>query len=90
MGDAVDAAEADDEVGGFDGDDLAVVETFFEDLECVVVLGRAEDGDEEDVVGDIEVGVAGGAASEYFMVDAVWHGEIDDVEGMAVLIGHGL
>ena len=76
-------SEAPDEVYGVDSDDLASGETLGEEVEGVAVVGVVEGGDEDDGVGDVEVGVAGGEAL-VFEEDGFGHGEFADVEGLAV------
>ena len=66
-----------------DADDVAGGEAFGDDVEGVAVVAVVEGGDEDEVVGDVEVGVAGGEAltlEDY----GRGHGELDDVEGLAL------
>ena len=53
-----------------------------DDVEGVAVVGVVEGGDEDERVGDVEVGVAGGQALA-FEEDGRGHGEFDDLEGLA-------
>ena len=62
LGEAVEGAEAPDEVDGVDADDLAGGEAGGDDVEGEAVVGVVEGGDEDEAVGDVEVGVAGGEA----------------------------
>ncbi len=62
LGQAVEGAEAPDEVDGVDADDFAGGEAAGDGVEGVAVVGVVEGGDEDEVVGDVEVGVAGGEA----------------------------
>ena len=80
MGEAVEGAEAPDEVDGVDADDFAVGEAGGDDVEGVAVVGVVEGGDEDQAVGDVEVGVAGGEAL-VFEEDRRGHGEFDYFEG---------
>ena len=66
-----------------DADDVAGGEAFGDDVEGVAVVAVVEGGDEDEVVGDVEVGVAGREAlalEDY----GRGHGEFDDVEGLAL------
>ncbi len=60
LAEAVDRAHAPDERFGVDGDNAAVGEKLLQNLERAGVVRVAEDGDEDDAVGDQEVGVTGG------------------------------
>ena len=83
LGEAVEGAEAPDEVDGVDADDFAGGEAGGDDVERVAVVCVVEGGDEDERVGDVEVGVAGGEALA-FEEDGRGHGEFDDVEGLAL------
>ena len=74
LGEAVEGAEAPDEVDGVDADDFAVGEAGGDGVEGVAVVGVVEGGDEDEPVGDVEVGVAGGEALA-FEEDGCGHGE---------------
>jgi len=79
----VEGAEAPDEVYGVDAYDLAVGEAAGDDVEGVAVVAVVEGGDEDERVGDVEVGVAGGEAlalEDY----GRGHGEFDDLEGFVL------
>ena len=78
----MEGAQAPDEVDGVDADDFAVGEAAGDGVEGVAVVGVVEGGDEDERVGDVEVGVAGGEALA-FEGDGVGHGEFDDLEGFA-------
>ena len=78
----MEGAEAPDEVGGVDADDLAGGEAGGDDVEGAAVVGVVEGGDEDERVGDGEVGVAGGEAPA-LEVDGRGHGEGDDLEWLA-------
>ncbi len=65
-----------------DADDLAGGEAGGDDVEGVAVVGVVEGGDEDEAVGDVEVGVAGGKALA-FEDDWCGHGEFNDLEGVA-------
>ena len=83
LGHAVEGAEAPDEVGAVDAGDRAVGEAVGEGVEGDAVVGVVEGGDEDEAVGDVEVGVAGGQALA-FEDDGRGHGEGEDLEGLAV------
>ena len=81
LGEAVEGAQAPDEVDGVDADDFAIGEAAGYDVEGVAVVAVVEGGDEDERVGDVEVGVAGGET----LVgedDGRRHGEFDDFEGL--------
>src|ERR1700730_6283108 len=83
LGEAVEGAQAPDEVYGVDADDLAVGEAARDDVEGVAVVAVVEGGDEDERVGDVEVGVAGGEALA-FEDYRRGHGEFDYFEGFVV------
>ena len=70
-----------------DADDLAGGEAGGDDVEGDAVLWVVEGGDEDERVGDVEVGVAGGEALA-LEDDGRGHGEFDDLEGFA-FVGAG-
>ena len=78
----MEGAEAPDEVYGVDADDFAGGEAGGDDVEGAAVVGVVEGGDEDERVGDVEVGVAGGEALA-IEDDGRGHGEFDDLEGLA-------
>ena len=82
LGEAVEGAEAPDEVDGVDADDLAGGEAGGDGVEGDAVVGVVEGGDEDERVGDGEVGVAGGETPA-MEVDGRGHGEGDDLEWLA-------
>ena len=59
-----------------------------QDVERDAVVGIVEDRDQHDAVGDIEIAVAGGQAAA-FKDNGAGHGEFDDRERLAVLVGGG-
>ena len=59
-----------------------------DDVEGVAVVAVVEGGDQNEAVGDIEVGVAGGEALA-FEDYRVGHGEFDDVEGLVLEVAGG-
>ncbi len=61
--------------------DFAGGEAGGDDVEGVAVVGVVEGGDEDEAVGDVEVGVAGGEALA-FEDDRGGHWELDDLEGV--------
>ena len=83
MGEAVEGAQAPDEVYGVDAYDLAIREAGGDDVEGVAVVGVVEGGDHDEAVGDVEVGVAGREAL-VFEEDRRGHGEFDYFEGLVV------
>ena len=87
LGDAVQGAEAQDEVAGVDWDDGEGGEELFEDFESGYVGGIVEDGDEYADVCDGEVGVTGGEAL-FAEIDGFGHWEFGDGELFAVGVSH--
>jgi hypothetical protein len=85
LGEAVEGAQAPDEVDGVDAYDFAGGEAVGDDVEGVAVLAVVEGGDEDEAVGDVEVGVAGGEAL-IVKDDGRGHGEFDDLECFAVQV----
>lgn len=84
----MEGAEAPDEVYGVDADDVAGGEAGGDGVERTAVVGVVEGGDEDRVVGDVEVGVAGGEALA-FEDDRGGHGEFDDMERVAGEVAGG-
>src|ERR1035438_1137780 len=82
LGEAVEGAEAPDEVNGVDADDFACGEAGGDDVEGAAVVRIVEGGDDDERVGDVEVGVAGGQTLA-FEDDRCGHGEFDDFERLA-------
>ena len=76
-------AEAPDDVGGVDADNLAVREEGLEDVGCLVVGKAAVSGENNFPVGDVEIGV-GGRKSLIVVEDDVRHREFDDGGLLAV------
>src|ERR1700676_3669638 len=60
LGHAVEGAEAPDQVDGVDADDFAGGEKLAQDLQRYTVVGVVEGGHQDQAVGYVEVGVAGG------------------------------
>ena len=58
----MEGAQAPDEIDGVDADDFAVGEAAGDGVEGVAVVAVVEGGDEDEIVRDVEVGVAGGEA----------------------------
>src|SRR5260370_2458880 len=84
----MEGAEAPDEVYGVDADDVAGGEAVGDDIEGVAIVTVVEGGDEDEVVRDVEVGVAGGetlALEDY----GRGHGEFDDLERRAFEVAGG-
>ena len=80
----MEGAEAPDEVYGVDADDVAVGEAAGYGVEGVAVVGIVEGGDQDEIVGDVEVGVAGGEA---LAREDDWggQGEFEDLKGLALV-----
>jgi len=89
LGEAVEGAESPDEVDGVDADDVASGKAGGDGVEGDAVLRVVEGGDEDERVGDVEVGVAGGE-SLAFEDDGRGHGQGEDAEGLAVEIAEGV
>jgi len=85
LGEAVEGAQAPDQVDGVDADYFAVGEAAGDDVEGVAVVAVVEGGDEDERVGDVEVGVAGREALA-FEDYGRGHGEFDDLEGLVVKV----
>jgi len=85
----VEGAEAPDEVDGVDADDVAGGKAGGDGVESDAVVGVVEGGDQDERVGDVKVGVAGGEALA-FEDDGCGHGNRDDAEGLAVKIAEGV
>src|SRR6266849_647348 len=85
---AVQCAEPPDQISAVDADDLAVGEEVSEDVEGEAVVGIVEDGNENEAIGNVEIGVAGGEAASF---EEHWagRGEFDDGERLAILVGGG-
>ena len=88
LGEAVEGAEAPDEIDGVDADDVAGGEAGGEGVEGVAVVWVVEGGDEDALVGDVEVGVAGWQALA-LEDDRGGHGEFDDMERVAPQVAGG-
>src|ERR1035437_5022884 len=88
LGEAVEGAEAPDQVDGVDADDFAVGEAGGDDVERAAVIRIIEGGDQDQVVGDVEVGVAGREALT-FEDHGRGHGEFDDLEGLVLEVAGG-
>jgi hypothetical protein len=84
----VEGAEAPDEVDGVDADDLAGGEAGGDDVESVAVVAVVEGGDEDEIVGDVEVGVAG-RETLAFEDDRFGHGKLHDLEGLVFEVAEG-
>jgi hypothetical protein len=87
LGHAMDCAEAEDQVATGNGDDLAIGEKFGEGGERDAIVWIAEGGDEDDAIGDVEIGVAGGETLSG-EEDGFGHGEGFDAQGLAGFIFH--
>ncbi len=62
LGHAVEGAEAPDQIDGVDADDIAIREERGEGVEGDAVVWIMEGGHEDEAVGNVEIGVAGGQA----------------------------
>ena len=62
MAKAVQRAQSPDQIDRMDSNDLAGREAAGDDVEGVAVVGVVEGGDEDQIVCDVKVGVAGGQA----------------------------
>ncbi len=71
-----------------DSGDAAAREVVGDDVERVTVVGVVEGRDQDEIVGDIEVGIAGGQAL-VVEDDRSRHGQLDDVERLASQIAGG-
>lgn len=85
LGHAMECAEAPDQVYGVDADDFACGKAGGDDVEGMAVVGVVEGGDQNEVIGDVEVGVACGEALA-FEDDGGGHGQFDDVERLALQV----
>ena len=94
----METTETPDDIGGIDADDFTVGETGFEDVGSCVVGEAAVGGEDDFVVGDVEIGIAG---REPLVVveDHVGHGKLHDsrlltigkaatIESLEVLLQH--
>ena len=79
----MEATETPDDVGAVDADNLAVAETLLEDVGGTGVVVALVGGKDDQAVGDIEVGVAGGKPLP-FVVDGRGHGQLDNSGLLAV------
>ena len=86
---AVQRAEAEDEVDAVNADDLAVGEELGQGIEGDAVGRIVERRNEHEAVGDVEVGVAGRqplAVED----DRPGHRQLDDAERLPILVARGL
>ena len=83
----MDRAEAEDEVAAINGRDGAAGEERGERVEREAVGGIVEHGHEDDLVGDVEIGVAGGKALAV-EINGRGHGQRFDAQRIPVLIFH--
>src|ERR1035441_9783239 len=88
LGEAMEGAEAPDEVDGVDADGFAGGKAGGDDVERVAILRIIEGGDEDERVGNVEVGVAGGEALAG-KDNRRGHGKLDDLEGLAAQVAGG-
>lgn len=79
-------AHAPDQIFGADGRDAAGGEELLKDGDGACVVGVTKDGEEDDRVGDEEVGVRGWETTLPTFDDA-GHGERDDAEGATCGVG---
>ena len=78
-------AQAEDQIDAVDADNLAVGEELGQGVERNAIGGVVERGNQNEAVGDVEVGVAGGQALA-IEEDGGGHGQGHDAERLAVLI----
>src|SRR5260370_37848287 len=82
-------AEAEDQIAAGDADDFASGEQAGEGVESDAIVGIVERGDDDEFVGDVKIGVAGGEAL-IVKINGRGHGKSFDAEGAAVKVFHGL
>jgi hypothetical protein len=88
LGHAVHGAESPDQVAGKNRYYFSRGKYGGQGVEGNAIVGIVEDWNQHDAVGDVEIGVAGGEAAvleDY----GRGHGELDYVERLALLVGHG-
>src|SRR5215475_10353141 len=78
-------AEAKDKVAAVDADDFAAGEMFGDRVEGDAVIGIVKNRDEDEFVGDVEIGVAGGKTLAVEK-NRGGHGKFFDAQRLAVLI----
>lgn len=84
---AVEGAQAPDQIGAIDADHLAGGKEFLQNLLGALVVGMVEEGQQHDMISDIEIGITGRKALP--LVDDGWrHRQGDDLQRLAVLIAH--
>ena len=71
LGHAVDCAEAEDQVSTVDADDFAIEEIFRKDVQRNAVIRIVEDRNENEFVGNVEIGIARGKS---LSIEIDWSG----------------
>ena len=89
MGHAMQCAEAEDQIAAGDADDFAAGEQACERVESYAIVRVVECWDDDEFVGDIKIGVAGGQAL-IIEINRRGHGERFDAKRAAVQVFHGL
>jgi hypothetical protein len=89
LGQAVKRAEAEDEIATGYAHNFAAGEKAGEGVEGYAIVGVIEGRNDDEFVGDVEIGVAGGEAL-VVEINRRWHGKSLDAEGTAVQVFHGL
>src|SRR5579859_5188151 len=84
----MEGAEAPDEIDAVHADDIAAGENLGQNVEGEAVVAVVEGGHEDDAVGEVEIGVAGGDAL-IAEDDGARHGQLDDGELSAVRSARG-
>jgi hypothetical protein len=81
----VEGPEAINEVGGIYSNDPAAGELALEDIDGLGVVFMAEDGDQDHLVSDVEVGVAG-RKPPFPISDKARHRQLENVQPFSILI----
>src|SRR5262249_9168235 len=88
LGHAVDGAKAPDEVAAVDADNFTIRKEAGDDVERDAIVGIVESGNENEIVGDVKVSVAGGQALSA-KDDGAGKWKLNDLELAAVSISGG-
>src|SRR5260370_25083721 len=89
LGHAMQRAEAEDQVAAGDADNFAAGEEAREGVEGDAIAGVVEGGDDDEFVGNVKIGVAGG---QTLVIEIDWRGDGEsfDAERPAVEVLRGL
>src|SRR5437660_1790754 len=87
LADAMEGAEAPDQFGGINAQNAAVWKSFLQDGQGLGVVGMTISRDQDNLVGDVKVGVARGKALAAIFNDSR-HGQLDNIQWPPVLIAH--